>query len=592
MKKFLLISVFLLVILYSCSPEEETKAPTNTVQSTTPEPEPETPAPVVVQYTLTVTAGEGGSVTNGGTFDEGTSVSVTATPNEGYEFVGWEGIANQNNISLNISLNSNLSLNAIFSVKYSISEIEINHPQEEEIWTGSGLAVNSSLLFYKNNKKHLIFTPAIGRGEREYFLPIIHAVKADEIWDIKSYYEDIQMSFGGRDVDFFDNNNIFYADHGSEHHVMVGGDPSYNHVWYASNINDETIDWTRVSEKKAYYHNVSSGDLNNDGLIDAVAVHLGGREDDNFYRAVAFIQKNDRSFEHKNIFEMPLRGPEIYNCFNYARDNGLDKNNCPSEQKGSVLIKDIDGDNLPEIIVSAYNTYQYPDHYSDTGFDIWSDKNQDGIYNKLFFFDNTGWYNKEGLGTSQVKSTDIDNDGDDDLLIMFEGNYVGPYSGTADFNGITTFINNGEGTFTLGQEIPFFDIRTAEFELIDFDNDGDEDIIFNVDINCDLKGCALSSNWYNGDSNLIYDVSQIGETFAATIDFDYLIWENDGAKFVNIDNGFEIELDKLSSLNGQGLRFIKGTKINNEFIFFGIYQDYDSEGQKKFNVFEYIPNIQ
>ena len=32
------------LILYSCSPEEETKAPTSTVQSTTPEPEPETPA--------------------------------------------------------------------------------------------------------------------------------------------------------------------------------------------------------------------------------------------------------------------------------------------------------------------------------------------------------------------------------------------------------------------------------------------------------------------------------------------------------------------------------------------------------------------
>ena len=41
MKKLLLVPIFLLV-LYSCSPEEETKAPTSTVQSTTLEPEPET----------------------------------------------------------------------------------------------------------------------------------------------------------------------------------------------------------------------------------------------------------------------------------------------------------------------------------------------------------------------------------------------------------------------------------------------------------------------------------------------------------------------------------------------------------------------
>ena len=76
MKKFLLIPIFLLVILYGCSPEEETQAPTNTVEASTPEK-------VVTQYTLTVTASEGGSVTDGGTFDDGTEVTITATPNEG-----------------------------------------------------------------------------------------------------------------------------------------------------------------------------------------------------------------------------------------------------------------------------------------------------------------------------------------------------------------------------------------------------------------------------------------------------------------------------------------------------------------------------
>ena len=101
-KKFLLIPIFSLV-LFSCSPEEETQAVTNTVQTITPEPEPETPEPVVVQYTLTVTASEGGSVTNGGTFDEGTSVTITATPNEGYEFIGWEG-SDSNESSLSLSL--------------------------------------------------------------------------------------------------------------------------------------------------------------------------------------------------------------------------------------------------------------------------------------------------------------------------------------------------------------------------------------------------------------------------------------------------------------------------------------------------------
>jgi plastocyanin len=112
MKKLFSLSTIILitfVFIYSCSPEEETQAPTSTVQSTTPEPEP--PAPT--QYTLTVSAGEGGSVTTGGTYDEGTNVTVTATPAEGYEFVGWEGSDETIN-SISITLSADTSLTALF----------------------------------------------------------------------------------------------------------------------------------------------------------------------------------------------------------------------------------------------------------------------------------------------------------------------------------------------------------------------------------------------------------------------------------------------------------------------------------------------
>ena len=56
MKKSILIPI-LLVFIFRCSPDEETQAPTNIVQTTTPEPE--TPELVVVQYTLTLTAVDG-----------------------------------------------------------------------------------------------------------------------------------------------------------------------------------------------------------------------------------------------------------------------------------------------------------------------------------------------------------------------------------------------------------------------------------------------------------------------------------------------------------------------------------------------------
>ena len=113
MKKLLYPIAFILtafLILYSCSTEEEDTTPPPQVQQPTPEPEPE-----VSQYTLTVTAGEGGTVsTEGGTYDEGTEVTITATPEEGYEFVGWEG-NDSDSSSLSITLNGNTTIQALFA---------------------------------------------------------------------------------------------------------------------------------------------------------------------------------------------------------------------------------------------------------------------------------------------------------------------------------------------------------------------------------------------------------------------------------------------------------------------------------------------
>jgi hypothetical protein len=114
MKKPYLLTIITLssiALIYSCSTEEEDTIPPPSVVAT---PEPEPPAPT--QYTLTVTAGEGGTVsTEGGTFDEGTEVTVTGTPDEGYEFVRWEGSDSTEN-SLTITLDSNESLNAVFEL--------------------------------------------------------------------------------------------------------------------------------------------------------------------------------------------------------------------------------------------------------------------------------------------------------------------------------------------------------------------------------------------------------------------------------------------------------------------------------------------
>ena len=67
------------------------------------------------QYTLTVNADSTGSVVGGGTYDEGTSVTITASSTQGYELTGWEGRSETTN-SITIVLDSDLTLTPIFQL--------------------------------------------------------------------------------------------------------------------------------------------------------------------------------------------------------------------------------------------------------------------------------------------------------------------------------------------------------------------------------------------------------------------------------------------------------------------------------------------
>lgn len=79
-----------------------------------PEPEPPTPA-----YAVSVSATEGGSVSGGGTYDEGTSVTVTAEAHEGYDFKGWREGSNivSTAASYTFNITEARNLTAVFEAK-------------------------------------------------------------------------------------------------------------------------------------------------------------------------------------------------------------------------------------------------------------------------------------------------------------------------------------------------------------------------------------------------------------------------------------------------------------------------------------------
>jgi len=69
-------------------------------------------------YLLSLSAGDGGSVSGSGSFIYGSSADINATPNTGYSFAGWsgDGVTTPNSASTTVSMTQNRSISAAFSI--------------------------------------------------------------------------------------------------------------------------------------------------------------------------------------------------------------------------------------------------------------------------------------------------------------------------------------------------------------------------------------------------------------------------------------------------------------------------------------------
>ena len=123
------LSLLLLLVLFSC-----TKDP--------------------VMYDVTIAATEGGTVSlQSGSFEEGSSVTITATPNAEYEFTKWSNGSTQN--PLVITITTNLLLQATFTKK----QYELNISKEGE-GTVSERVINTGKGYDSGTKVELTAVPS------------------------------------------------------------------------------------------------------------------------------------------------------------------------------------------------------------------------------------------------------------------------------------------------------------------------------------------------------------------------------------------------------------------------------------------------
>ena len=118
------------------------------------------------QYTLTVSAGDGGSVsTAGGTFSQRTQVSITATPNTGYSFSGWSNGSTDNPLSVTLDSNTSVTANFELSQKYilELGSRDYNLPHHKTRISQYGY-INPHKVMLDNGRDENIVAPDSGRA--------------------------------------------------------------------------------------------------------------------------------------------------------------------------------------------------------------------------------------------------------------------------------------------------------------------------------------------------------------------------------------------------------------------------------------------
>ena len=151
---------------------------------------------------------------------------------------------------------------------------------------------------------------------------------------------------------------------------------------------------------------------------------------------------------------------------------------------GDIAFADVDNDNDQDVLITGLTSTD-PSYFS---------------ISKLYTNDGNGIYIEvtetpfEGVYSSSIAFADVDNDNDQDLLITGNGSGFGVQIAKL-------YTNDGNGNFTEVLDTPFEEVSRGSIAFTDIDNDGDQDVLI-TGSNEDVEGPI--AKLYTNDGNGIF----------------------------------------------------------------------------------------
>ena len=185
--------------------------------------------------------------------------------------------------------------------------------------------------FIQDNKEFFLAGGTQWCGNTQHtILPLLLFGNQNGKWSLLSELSSVQMG-EFRNWEYLpDGSGFVVAETGPEWCDITW---PYGHI-YLVRFKNGGLEWTKVSQNKSFYHDVSAGDINGDGILDIVGSHMGTRNG-NTDNPHIYLGKADGTFQEQiNVLPRTPSG-----------DDG-----------GDVEIFDIDKDGVNEIVHTGSNT--------------------------------------------------------------------------------------------------------------------------------------------------------------------------------------------------------------------------------------------